>query len=162
MKIEDNQAKDLFAKEKVHFILSHSYLVFLVAVILGVIFDLIMPINIISGRQIQYFGLAMMVISSILIYWSQLSSSNFKTKKTNNSSYFERGPYKYTRHPTHLGLFVLTIGFSLVINSPFSIIFSFLSYIITILFFLKKEEKLLQKKYGEKYQNYKKRTKNWI
>jgi protein-S-isoprenylcysteine O-methyltransferase Ste14 len=105
-----------------------------------------------------------MIISSVLIYWAQSSSANYKTKteKIGSKSYFERGPYKYTRHPTHLGLLILTVGFGLIINSPFSIIFSFIAYLLSIFIFLKKEERLLERKYGETYLNYKKKTRNWI
>lgn len=158
------EASDLFNKEKVHFILSHSYFLFLFAAILGVIIDLFIPIRIFITDQSQYLGLLIMALSSVLVYWAQSSSSNYKNKpkKHNTHSDFERGPYKYTRHPTHLGLFALTVGFGLVINSPFSIILSLVSYIITILLFLKKEEKLLIKKYGQEYQDYKKKIKNWI
>jgi protein-S-isoprenylcysteine O-methyltransferase Ste14 len=165
-KIDKETAKELFEKEMVHFVLSHSYLVFLFAVILGVVLDMILPIRIFSylHKQHQYIGLIFMLVSSILIYWAQSSSLNYKTKteKIGSKSYFERGPYEYSRHPTHLGLLLLTIGFGLIINSPFSIILAFIAYISSILFFLKKEENLLERKYGETYLNYKKKTRNWI
>ena len=148
----------------VHFVLLHSYLIFLIAVVLGVFFDSIFKIQIFTNSSYQKTGFVMMVISSGIIYWAQSSSSNFKDRKTKKApqSMFEFGPYKYLRSPTHFGLFVLTLGFSLIINSLFSVIFTLIAYAITKLFFLKKEEQLLELKYGEIYSDYKKKVKNWV
>ncbi|MFA6251278.1 MAG: methyltransferase [Candidatus Paceibacterota bacterium] len=153
-----------YRKGTVHFILLHSYLIFLFAVILGVIFDTYLNRKIFSNDVYQVIGFLMLIISSIIIYWAQSSSANYKKKvhKKEGRSHFEFGPYRYLRSPTHFGLFILTIGFALIINSLFSIIFTIIAYIITKLFFLKKEEKMLEEKYGQVYRDYKKKVKNWI
>ncbi len=153
-----------YRKETVHFILLHSYLIFLFGVILGVIFDTTLKREIFSNPVYHYIGFGMLVISSIIIYWAQSTSSNYQERvhKKEGRSHFEFGPYRFLRSPTHFGLFILTLGFALIINSLFSVIFTFIAYLITKLVFLKKEEKLLEKKYGEVYLNYKKKVKNWI
>jgi protein-S-isoprenylcysteine O-methyltransferase Ste14 len=46
----------------------------------------------------------------------------------------------------------------LIINSPFSIIFIIIGHLLSKLIFLKKEENLLEKKYGQVYTEYKKKT----
>jgi len=153
-----------YRKGMVHFILVHSYLIFLFAVILGVFFDTFMKKGIFSNDIYQSIGLLMLVISSIIIYWAQSTSSNY-TKNINKSetrSHFEYGPYRYLRSPTHFGLFILTLGLALIINSLFSVIFTIVAYCITKFFFLKKEEDLLEKKYGQVYSDYKKKVKNWV
>lgn len=153
-----------YRKETVHFVLLHSYLIFLFAVILGVVFDTVIKREIFSNSVYHYVGFFMLIISSIIIYWAQSTSANYQQRvhKKEGRSHFEFGPYRFLRSPTHFGLFVLTLGFALIINSLFSVIFTFIAYIITKLFFLKKEEKLLEKKYGEVYRDYKKKVKNWI
>lgn len=153
-----------YRKETVHFILLHSYLIFLFAVILGVIFDTTLKREIFSNPIYQYIGFFMLFISSIIIYWAQSTSANYQERvhKKEGRSFFEFGPYKYLRSPTHFGLFILTLGFALIINSLFSVIFTFIAYLITKIFFLRKEERLLEKKYGEVYSSYKKKVKNWI
>lgn len=151
-------------KDIVHFILLHSYFIFLFAVILGVLFDFTLKEKIFSNPIYQYAGFFMLIISSIIIYWAQESSSNYKEKikKNNSRSHFEYGPYKYLRSPTHFGLFIMTLGFGLIINSLFSVIFTFVAYAISKFFFLKREEKILEGKYGQIYTDYKKKVKNWI
>jgi protein-S-isoprenylcysteine O-methyltransferase Ste14 len=106
----------------------------------------------------------MLIVSSLIIYWAQFTSSNYKKRigKESSRSHFEHGPYKYLRSPTHFGLFIMTLGFSLIINSLFSVLFTFIAYLISKFFFLKKEEEILEGKYGEAYTEYKKKVKNWI
>src|SRR3989339_753709 len=75
---------------------------------------------------------------------------------------FTYGPYSISRNPTYLGLILLSIGFSFVMNSlallvAFLLSFFFVNYII-----LPAEEDLLEKKYGEAYRGYKKIVRRWL
>jgi protein-S-isoprenylcysteine O-methyltransferase Ste14 len=153
-----------YRKGQTHFVLVHSYIIFLFAVILGILFDLLLKKKIFSDNLYQYVGFAMLLFSSIIIYWAQSTSSNYKKRvgKENYRSHFEHGPYKYLRSPTHFGLFIMTLGLSLIINSLFSVLFTLIAYVISKFFFLKKEEEILEDKYGEVYTEYKKKVKNWI
>jgi len=148
----------------VHFVLIHSYLIFLFSIILGVFFDTFLKQKLFSSIIYQEIGFFMLIFSTFLIYWAQKTSSNYQQRviKDSSRSNFEFGPYRYTRSPTHFGLLIMTLGFSLIINSVFSIILAFLAYLITKIFFLKKEEMILEKKYGQVYLDYKKKVKNWI
>jgi len=147
-----------------HFILLNSYLVFFFAFIIGAFLDPIFKITIFSNHIYKDVGFAMIILATIIIYWSQKSSKD-SIKKYNKGlieSFFEFGPYKYLRNPTHLSLFFLTFGFSLVINSFFGVVLNIVAYIITRLFFLKKQERVLSVKHGQVYDEYKKRVKNWL
>ena len=147
----------------VHFILSHSYSVFLLAVVLGVIFDIFIPINIYQRPIYQYLGFGMIVVGSILIYWAQSTSSRTKKEMAEGAPRdFARGPYKYTRNPTHIGLAVMTLGLGFLINSLFSVIFIIVAFLVTKSFFLKKEEDILEEKYGQAYLDYKKKVRTWL
>lgn len=145
-------------------ILSYSYVVFFSAVILGVIFDIFIPHDLFSLKIFEYIGLFFIFIGSLIAYWAQYTSrrkKNYAPRQVVVSD-FKRGPYKYLRHPTHFGVFVMIIGFSLIINSLFSILFSIIAYIFVRVLFQKKEEKYLENKYGQVYLDYKKEVKNKI
>jgi len=150
--------------DTVHHILLCSYASFLIAVIFGVLFDKIIPVKIFFNNIYQSYGLSILFLGSVLIYWAQSTSSNYSIKAKNkpHKSKFEFGPYKFLRNPTHIGLFIMILGLSILINSFFSVVFVFLAHIISRIFFLRKEEKLLEKKYGQDYLNYKKKVKNWL
>jgi protein-S-isoprenylcysteine O-methyltransferase Ste14 len=147
----------------VHLILSHSYSVFMMAVVFGLILDVFIPFYIFNDVIYQYIGAGMIIFGSIIIYWAQ-SSSNRSQEQTEKGEArnFEAGPYKYSRNPTHIGLSIMTLGLAFVLNSVFSLLLTLVASLITKLIFLKKEESLLEKKYGEPYLNYKKKVRTWV
>ncbi len=150
----------------IHIILSHSYTVFLFAVVLGLILDILIPINIFNSYIYQYIGLVMIILGSVLIYWSQSTTSSTKKEEVQKQGTIVRefacGPYKYSRNPTHIGISVMTLGLGFLISSVFSIILIVLTSLITKSIFLKKEEALLEQKYGEAYCEYKRKVKTWL
>jgi protein-S-isoprenylcysteine O-methyltransferase Ste14 len=116
------------------------------------------PIEIFEKVTMASIGTVFLLIGTILIVWAQKSS--LKLQKENMSKEtFLRGPYRYTRSPTHLGLFLLMLGFGITANALFLIVFSVLSFFITKFVFIKKEEQILAEKYGTPYLEYKKSVK---
>lgn len=160
-KIENNETIN---PGMIHFSLSLSYLMFLFAVVAGIIVDLVIPININPNQYFVYIGFGLIVLSSILVYWAQFTSrrpKNYQVRERTIAD-FMRGPYRYTRTPTHFGIFIMTLGLGLILVSPFSILFTFLAHFISKVFFIKKEECLLEKRYGQVFLDYKKQVKNWL
>lgn len=148
----------------IHVLLLLSYAVYFLGVILGVIFDQIIPINIFSKHTnlSQYIGIIMIFFGSILVYWAQHTThvSKKHEEKERGTNFFIRGPYKYTRNPTNFGVFIITIGLGFLINSFFSIIFILLTYLISRIFFIKKQDSILEERYGDAFLEYKKKVKN--
>jgi len=108
--------------------------------------------------DLTFTGGLLLVLASLLIIWAQSTSRNLHkhdiTKET-----FCRGPYCFTRSPTHWGLFIMMLGFGIMIHAPFIILTTVLSFIITRTIFLRKEESILAQKYGHAYLEYKKSVK---
>jgi protein-S-isoprenylcysteine O-methyltransferase Ste14 len=148
----------------VHVILSQSYTVFLIAVFFGLILDLAWHITIFNDPFYSYAGFAMIVLGSVLAYWAQ--STTRCTKKEMEDGLqerdFERGPYKYSRNPTHLGLTLMTLGLGFILHSFFSVVAIIFASLITKFIFLRKEERLLERKYGATYCEYKRKVKTWV
>jgi len=155
--------KEVSRKEVlVHYVLSHAYMMFFLAVIFGVAVDQFVHIAIIPA-SFSVIGIMFMVFGSLLVYWAQ-SASSPKIQQMPNFDIrnFSVGPYKYSRNPTHIGLAFVTLGFGIIMQSFFIIVFLIIAYTITKLFFIKKEEKLLEAKYGEQYIAYKKKVTSWL
>lgn len=147
----------------VHMVLSHSYTTFLLAIFLGVIFDIYFPISIFNHKAFQYLGVVMILFGTCIVYLAQHASACFsKNKKEKSALDFTFGPYKYTRNPTHLGLTIMSLGFALVINSLFSLIFLIVAALISKFVFVRKQEQALEDKYGESYREYKKIVSTWV
>jgi len=154
---KDNKNKEiLLRKGIIHFVLLHSYLIFFIAVVFGVIFDIFIPATFFQNPIFQEVGIIIILLGTGLIFWAQSASGISNKIRIENLTVksFENGPYKYFPNPTHLGLFIMTLGLGFVINSLFSIIFVIIAYILTKIIFIKKQEKIFEKKYGQVYLNY--------
>ena len=148
----------------VHFILSHSYIIFMFAIIFGAFFHTFFSIKLFSTAVSGSIGFVMLLVGPALIYWAQHTSScsSHDAKHDLTERDFERGPYKYSRNPTHIGLTIMTLGLGFVLNSFFTVIFIIIASVITKLVFLKKEEAILEKKYGQVYCEYKRKVNTWV
>ncbi len=142
-------------KTSVHTILAQSYTIYFLALLFGIFFDFLFPRKLFEQSTLVPVGAVIIVLSTCLIFWAQTTSRNLK-KETLTKESFCSGPYCFTRIPTHLGLFLLMLGFGLVMNATFIILFTVLSFLVTKLIFTKMEEVMLADKYGAPYLEYKK------
>lgn len=148
-------------KNTVHGILGESYMVYVICLVAGVFMHSIINIDLIN-QNAQYFGVFCMVLSPLLISSAQRASKKFKkihAEREVEARDFMYGPYKYLQSPTHMGIFLLSIGFSIVMNSAMLVVATFVAYLITHLFFLPKEQGVLKRKYGAVYEAYLKKVK---
>ena len=162
MRMEPKKEEQKIRKGFTHYLLTNSYMAYLFAIITGIILDTIFPIKIFGGQEYQYFGFSLIVISSVLIYWAQRTTNKTKKQIVDGKRNFDRGPYKYSRNPTYLGLLLATLGFGLMIGSFFIFVIVIVIFFINKLIFLPREERLLERIYGQNYLDYKKKVRTWI
>ncbi len=142
-------------KDNVHAVLANSYISYFASFLLGLFVHFVYPVKISEQNVAVNVGLILLFLATILIVWAQNTSRGLDIKNITRES-FCRGPYCYTRTPTHLGLFILMLGFSLMINSLPVALFTLASFVISKAVFLRKEEAILFGKYGIPYLEYKK------
>ncbi len=153
-KIENNNPH----KNKVHRVLAYSYLVQFALFLMGFFIDLILQFKISTSFLVTPIGISSLILGSLLILWAQITSYNFKKENITKET-FNQGPYRYTRSPTHFGLFLLMLGFGVIMNTPFVILFTIISFFVSKFVFLNKQETILAEKYGDPYIEYKKLVK---
>jgi protein-S-isoprenylcysteine O-methyltransferase Ste14 len=140
---------------RVHKILAHSYTLYFVLFLVGVYLDIIFRFKIFTNYVILPVGFVFLVFATFLIIWAQKSSRNLDVANLSRET-FLKGPYRYTRSPTHWGLFFLMLGFGIIANAVFVVLSTLISFIISRLVFLPRQEKVLAEKYGEPYLEYQK------
>lgn len=124
------------------------------ALIVGFIYSIFLPIKFntiwfLIGILIFLFGLII-----------DLSVMN-TLRKAKLDKPFINGPYKYSRHPIYLALFLIIISV-LLMSLSWIFLLIMIIIIIHLLLAAPAEEQYCLKKYGEEYQNYLKRTPRWI
>lgn len=138
-------------KKSIHNILAHSYLVYLIFSLLGLFADTFFNVNI----NIPFFNTLAIIFygaGPALVLWAQYTSHKFAGK-----DYFNHGPYRFLRNPTHLGLLILVTGFSLINGSIIFFTITLVGYILSSYFFQKYEE-ILHSENNQSYTDYKNKT----
>jgi len=159
MEIWDKIANNNSHKNKVHRILAHSYILYFISFLIGICLDIVFKFKIFTSFIMAPVGLIFLILGTFLILWAQKTGHELKKVSEPKTEHFYRGPYRYTRMPTHFGLFFLMLGFGIVANAFFVVLFTLISFLISKFVFLDKEEAVLAEKYGAHYLEYKKMIK---
>ena len=72
------------------------------------------------------------------------------------------GPYKFTRNPMYLGVAIGLLGISIYIGNLLSLLSPLIFFIVMNIVYAPFEEKLLEKIFGKKYLDYKKKVRRWV
>jgi protein-S-isoprenylcysteine O-methyltransferase Ste14 len=142
-------------------LLGHAYSMYLFGFIVAMVFDLIFRFSF-NNKVIPVIGFIITVFATMLMYWAQNVNKAPKDAVPMGRRDFFRGPYKYTRHPTHLSLALLLLGAGFIMNSVIITICAVVLYVIARFTYVAREEKKLEQKYGDLYINYKKRVQPFI
>ncbi|PCI20446.1 hypothetical protein COB64_01880 [Candidatus Wolfebacteria bacterium] len=142
--------------------------IYLGALVVGLIVDLIVNIRILPEDISIVLGVLFLIIAPLLIFWAH-NSTYFLARKNKAHEienikvhHFRRGPYKFSRNPIYLGLVFLVLGFSLLINSIFIFFALIIAFIFVHTYILPREEKFLKDTYGEDYLEYREAVRTWL
>ena len=145
-------------EESVHHILAHSYSFYFLLFLVSLFLDLAFPIRIWNGDAYNVFGFVFLFFATVIIIWAQKTSRGLSKIPEVKLEHFCRGPYCYTRSPTHWGLFFLLLGFGIIANAFFVVMATLIAMVVAKMVFLRKEERLMVQKY-DAYAEYKKKVK---
>ncbi len=152
---------EILKKETVHHVLARSYFAYLLGITGGLLMKNVVPLPYHFPHS-QPIGLVLLMLGTVMILWAQGTSRKSKLHRHDNQTEdymveaLSRGPYKYFRSPTHVGLFLLSLSLGLIAYSLWIVGISCLLFIITRYTFVCREEKMLIQKYGNAYERYKK------
>ncbi len=141
-------------KQSVHKVLAQSYLAYFLLCIVGIFLGLFIPIRF-SIPHAETFAAVFFIVGPLLIFWAQQTSRRFEViKEKTGKPQFNRGPYRFLRNPTQLGLVILVAGYACASGTAILFITSVVAYIISNTFF-KRHEAILESRYGDAYRQYK-------
>jgi protein-S-isoprenylcysteine O-methyltransferase Ste14 len=72
------------------------------------------------------------------------------------------GPYRFTRNPMYLGMAVVYLGATLLLDSYWPLLLFPVAIAAVSLYVIAREERYLEGKFGEEYRGYKRRVRRWI
>ena len=142
--------------------------VYVIAYLAGIAIQFVSPLPISSFLFLTItlvFGALLLLIGAVLAVWAQwiFRKENTTTDPTQTSAKLVTwGPYKFSRNPMYLGLFLAFMGVDMILTFVWSLVL-----LIFVLYYVNwivipVEEKQLQKTFGETYVQYCMKVRRWL
>jgi len=138
---------------------------FVIFVIHIVVLHFIPSIKRMVAPPYHYLGLLLIVFGSIT---TLLADQLFKKNKTEIKPYEDpitlvtSGPFRISRNPMYLGMSMILLGLTVFLGSWLMLVFP-VSYIVIIeVFFIRTEERNLERVFSKPYLDYKKKVRRWF
>lgn len=138
---------------------------FIILLLLSIGLHFVFPIMKLISSPYNYLGILIIIFGIILNLWTD---SLFKKEQTTVKPheipifFISSGPFEISRHPMYLGMALILFGTTIFLGSLITFIFPIIFIMIIEKAFIPIEEKNLEKKFGNKYIDYKKRVRKWI
>ena len=132
---------------------------------LSIFLNFFFPLMKFSYSPYNYIGTLLIIFG---IFLNFKADSMFKKSRTTikphlmPNSFEVLGPFRISRHPMYLGMFLILFGAALIMGSLTAFILSFVFVALMEILFIPKEERNMEKAFGKKYLEYKKRVRRWI
>ncbi len=138
---------------------------FMVLLVLSILLHFFFPLMKFSYFPYNYIGILLIAFG---IFLNLKADSMFTKSRTTvkpylmPSSFHVSGPFKISRHPMYLGMFLILFGAALIMGSLITFVLSFVFIALMEILFIPQEEKNMEKAFGKKYLNYRKKVRRWI
>lgn len=70
--------------------------------------------------------------------------------------------YRFTRNPMYLGMLISLFGTPFLFSNPYLLFFPFLFYMVSSLWYIPFEEKMLKKEFTDEYIQYSQKVRRWV
>ena len=140
--------------------------IYLVPLVSGLVLHFVFPLRFLpSGWLPLAIGLPGIVIGIILNGWSGTTMGNAGTNPHWNRPaklLVTHGPFRYSRNPQYISGNILYLGIAISFNALWPIVFLPVILLIMIEGVIKREERYLERRFGEEYLSYKARVRRWL
>jgi protein-S-isoprenylcysteine O-methyltransferase Ste14 len=112
----------------------------------------------IAGSLLLMIGFVTRVWATLLFYARQMKVIKLAPQK----ALFTSGPYRFSRNPLYLGgnVFIF-LGAVLFLGSPSGLVLT-ASNVFAVDFMIRREEKQLEREFGEEWVSYKHKVRRWL
>jgi protein-S-isoprenylcysteine O-methyltransferase Ste14 len=113
----------------------------------------------------QWLGAVVIVVGVALMISFELAFKRVGTDANPyrpSSALATDGPYRFSRNPGYLGMAITYIGITLAAEAPWSLVMLLPATLMIQYGVITREERYLERLFGEEYLSYKQATRRWI
>ena len=138
----------------------------LLAVLVGLALDWLMPWPFMpAALPAGWIGVAVFAVALVLLAWAiaaiTRAGSNVPTSKP-TTTIVDTGPYRFTRNPIYLGMFLGLVGLALAFDSLWLLALLVAFALVIHYRVVVREEAYLERKFGDVYRRYSSRVRRWL
>jgi protein-S-isoprenylcysteine O-methyltransferase Ste14 len=144
----------------------HPPLFFLSAFLLGVVIDdRVQRPPIYPVEQWRWLG-ALIGISGLALVatgrWAMIKHGTNVNPTRPTTTIVESGPFRFSRNPLYVGLTLIYVGVSLLLNIWWSLFLLVPVWLVMHIFVVRREETYLESKFGSTYLTYRDRVRRYL
>ncbi|TCL74859.1 isoprenylcysteine carboxylmethyltransferase family protein [Rhizobium sp. BK251] len=137
-----------------------------IAVIAGLVLDRLHPLPFVpAGLPTSWLGGVVFLAGLGLLVWAATTLRRAGTQIQTTqptATIVDNGPYRFTRNPIYIGMFLGLTGLALAFDSLWLIVLLVPFYLVIRYGVVAREEAYLERKFGGVYLAYKARVRRWL
>lgn len=139
--------------------------IFIGCLLIGFVADFIQPASMMPD-SVQYPAGGLLIVLGVALVVS--SFRQFRKHGTNIrpdrpvTAIVSEGPFRFTRNPIYLSLALLYLGISIAADSPWGVGMVIPALLIINFLVIPREERYLERTFGEEYLRYKSSVRRWL
>jgi protein-S-isoprenylcysteine O-methyltransferase Ste14 len=140
-------------------------LLFVLPILASLAFERLAPTSFVHGASRWIIGVL------IFVTGIALGGSGFITQKRAGTDpipfnpttrIVAHGVYRFTRNPMYVGFALCTLALAILVDSTWMLLAVPIGLVLTDRLIVTREERYLERKFGEEYLTYKRRVRRWI
>jgi len=143
----------------------HPPILLLLLIVLGFIGRWQFPARFVPAGWALPIGLVLVVVSLTLFGWAvttmRRGGASIPTNEPTDTI-VQHGPFRLSRNPIYLSMVMLLVGIGFWANSAWFLVLAGLAVILLTRGVIVREERYLERKFGETYLANKRRVRRWI
>jgi len=140
-------------------------LIFASGLIAGLLLEKLLPVVLLPPALVWVAAPIFLLLGVVLTAWSTFSFHRHRTTPIPirpASALVVSGPYRFTRNPMYVGMACFYLAFALWFNIFWALIALCAVIAIVHVYVIGREERYLERKFGESYREYRARVRRWL
>jgi protein-S-isoprenylcysteine O-methyltransferase Ste14 len=139
-------------------------LIFVGFLLVGYVLESALPDNNLPS-WVQWLGGLLIIVGIALLVAFERALSRARTPAnpyTPTKALATGGAYRFTRNPGYLAMAIVYVGLSLGADAPWALLLLVPALLVVQFGVIVREERYLERLFGDEYLSYKRRTRRWI